>query len=377
MFAEKAAHTDGDSIVLFRGSNVLSAGDVFLTTGYPVIDLERGGSIQGEIRALNHILDLTVPRSMQEGGTMVIPGHGRLCDESEVSDYRDMLTIIRDRVQDMLHKGKTLEEVKAARLSRDYDRRYSTSAWTGEMFVEGDLQEPGRTAWRRAESNDRPLRSRSHVPAREHRSEAAVTPTPQAGAPIDLTGYWVSLVTEDWRYRMLNAPKGDYYSIPLNAEGKRVADTWDPAKDIAAGKQCLSYGAPNIMREPARLHITWANDSTLKIEIDAGKQTRLFLFGAPPTGGEPSMQGTSVALWQTPQSMRAYTSKISAQDPNTPGFANASMASPPPPPGYAPAGRHVEGGHHAHQARIPAQQWRAFQRQCGSHGILRPSQARQ
>ena len=136
MFAEKAAHSDGDSIVLFRGSNVLSAGDVFLTTGYPVIDLERGGSIQGEIRALNHILDLTVPRSMQEGGTMVIPGHGRLCDESEVSDYRDMLTIIRDRVQDMRKKGKTLEEVKAARLSRDYDRRYSTAAWTGDMFVE-------------------------------------------------------------------------------------------------------------------------------------------------------------------------------------------------------------------------------------------------
>ena len=136
MFAEKAAHTDGDSIVLFRGSNVLSAGDIFLTTGYPVIDLERGGSIQGEIRALNHILDLTVPRSMQEGGTMVIPGHGRLCDESEVSDYRDMLTIIRDRVQDMLHKGKTLEEVKAARLSRDYDRRYSTPSWSGDMFVE-------------------------------------------------------------------------------------------------------------------------------------------------------------------------------------------------------------------------------------------------
>src|SRR5271170_2581405 len=132
MFAEKNAHTDGDSIVLFRGSNVLSAGDIFLTPGYPVIDLDRGGSIQGEIRALNHILDLTVPRSMQEGGTMVIPGHGRLCDESEVSDYRDMLTIIRDRVQDLLHKGKTLEEVKAAKLSRDYDRRYSTPAWTGD-----------------------------------------------------------------------------------------------------------------------------------------------------------------------------------------------------------------------------------------------------
>ncbi|MBV9770855.1 MAG: hypothetical protein JOZ32_14875 [Bryobacterales bacterium] len=156
--------------------------------------------------------------------------------------------------------------------------------------------------------------------------------TPQAAAPIDLTGYWVALVTEDWRYRMLNAPKGNYYSIPLNAEGKRVADTWDPAKDLAAGKQCMSYGAPNIMREPARLHITWANDDTLKVEIDAGKQTRLFFFGSAPGSPEPSIQGTSVASWQTPQSTRNYTSKISAQDPNTPGFAAASMASPPPPP---------------------------------------------
>jgi cyclase len=136
IFAEKNAHTDGDSIILFRGSNVIAAGDIFLTTGYPVIDLQRGGSIQGEIKALNHILDLTVPRSMQEGGTMVIPGHGRLCDEADVTDFRDMLTIIRDRVQDLLQKGKTLEEVRAARLSRDYDRRYSTSSWTGDMFIE-------------------------------------------------------------------------------------------------------------------------------------------------------------------------------------------------------------------------------------------------
>jgi glyoxylase-like metal-dependent hydrolase (beta-lactamase superfamily II) len=136
IIAEKNAHTDGDSIVLFRGSNVIAAGDIFLTTGYPVIDVQRGGSIQGEVKALNHILDLTVPRSMQEGGTMVIPGHGRLCDEADVTDYRDMLTIIRDRVQDMLRNGKTLEEVQAAHLSRDYDRRYSTSSWTGDMFIE-------------------------------------------------------------------------------------------------------------------------------------------------------------------------------------------------------------------------------------------------
>jgi hypothetical protein len=156
--------------------------------------------------------------------------------------------------------------------------------------------------------------------------------SPQAAAPIDITGYWVSLVTEDWRYRMLNAPKGDYYSIPLNAEGKRVADTWDPKKDVAEGKQCMAYGAPNIMRQPGRLHITWANDHALKVEIDAGKQTRAFSFSPVLTTGEPTMQGISTAVWQTPQSIRAANSKISAQDPNTPGFRDASMAAPPAPP---------------------------------------------
>jgi hypothetical protein len=115
---------------------VLSAGSVFRTTGYPVIDLKRGGGIQGEIKALNHILELTVPHAMQEGGTMVIPGAGRLCDQADVVEYRDMLTIIRDRVADLIAKKKTLEEVKAARPTRDYDRRYSTSTWTGDMLVE-------------------------------------------------------------------------------------------------------------------------------------------------------------------------------------------------------------------------------------------------
>jgi len=140
IFAEKNAHTDGDSIVLFRGSNVLSTGDVFLTTGYPVIDLKRGGSIQGEIKALNHILELTIPHAMQEGGTMVIPGHGRLCDQADVVEVRDMLTIIRDRVADSIAKGKSLAEAKAAKPSRDYDRRYSTASWTGDMLVEAIYQ---------------------------------------------------------------------------------------------------------------------------------------------------------------------------------------------------------------------------------------------
>jgi len=136
IFSEVPAHTDGDSIVYFRGSNVISTGEIFSTVGYPVIDLARGGNIQGEVKALNHLLELTVPEIAQEGGTMVIPGHGRLCDEADVTEYRDMVTIIRDRIADLVRKGKSLSEVQAARVTRDYDGRYSQPAWTGEMFVE-------------------------------------------------------------------------------------------------------------------------------------------------------------------------------------------------------------------------------------------------
>ena len=133
---QPAAHTDGDSLVFFRRSDVVSTGDVFVTTGYPVIDA--GGSIQGIIDALNRVLEITIPKHEQEGGTYVIPGHGRLCDEADVVEYRDMVTIIRDRVQDMVKRGLTVEQVKAARPTLDYDGRYGarTGAWTTDMFVE-------------------------------------------------------------------------------------------------------------------------------------------------------------------------------------------------------------------------------------------------
>ncbi|HLI84774.1 MAG TPA: hypothetical protein VKV17_12700 [Bryobacteraceae bacterium] len=118
-------------------------------------------------------------------------------------------------------------------------------------------------------------------------------------ARVDITGYWVSVVTEDWRWRMVTPRKGDYASVPLNREGRRVADMWDPAKDEAAGLQCKSYGAAALMRVPGRLHITWQDDNTLKVETDAGTQTRLFHFGAnSKAGGEPSWQGYSVASWE-------------------------------------------------------------------------------
>jgi cyclase len=131
------AHTDGDVIVYFRGSDVLVAGDIFLTTTYPVIDLNNGGGVQGVINGLNKILEIAVPKYLQEGGTYVIPGHGRVCDEADIVDYRDMVYIVRDRVQDLIKQGKTLDQVKAAKPSLDYDPRYGTDkSWTTAMFIE-------------------------------------------------------------------------------------------------------------------------------------------------------------------------------------------------------------------------------------------------
>jgi len=121
------AHTDGDTIVYFPRSDVISAGDIFTPGGYPFIDVANGGSVNGEIAALNHILDLAVPGHTQEGGTAVIPGHGRICDEADVVEYRDMVVIVRDRVQDLIKKGMTLEQAQAARPSRDYDAEYVTA----------------------------------------------------------------------------------------------------------------------------------------------------------------------------------------------------------------------------------------------------------
>jgi len=131
------------------------------------------------------------------------------------------------------------------------------------------------------------------------RGAAPAAPAAREAAAIDVTGYWVSVITEDWKFRMVTPKKGAYEALPLNAEGRRVGDTWDPARDEAAGEQCRSYGAANIMRVPGRLHIIWQNDNTLRIDTDAGTQTRLFHFGATAApGGEPTWQGHSIGEWQ-------------------------------------------------------------------------------
>jgi hypothetical protein len=140
----------------------------------------------------------------------------------------------------------------------------------------------------------------SPAPGQAQRGGGAAPASARQSAPMDLTGYWVSVVSEDWALRMITPPKGRFDQLPLNAEGRNVGNAWDPAKDEAAGEQCRSYGAPVIMRIPGRLHVTWENDSTLRIDTDAGTQTRLFRFGpaAATPAGAPTWQGHSVAQWE-------------------------------------------------------------------------------
>jgi len=127
-----AAHTDGDTLVYFRGSDVIATGDIFTTTSYPFLDLQNGGGIQGELNALNHILDLAVAEFRTEGGTLIVPGHGRICDIADVAYYRDMVTIVRDRVQAMMKKDMSLDQIKASKPTADWDPRYGS----GDRFVE-------------------------------------------------------------------------------------------------------------------------------------------------------------------------------------------------------------------------------------------------
>jgi len=135
--------------------------------------------------------------------------------------------------------------------------------------------------------------------AQRGRGRGAPPQTPRQAAPIDLTGYWVSPIIEDWKYRMVTPNKGVFNGIPLNAEGRKVGMAWDPAADEKAGEQCRAYGAGGIMRLPSRLHITWQDDTTLRVEVDTGTQTRLlsFMRAAP---AEPSWQGQASAQWNIP-----------------------------------------------------------------------------
>jgi hypothetical protein len=142
------------------------------------------------------------------------------------------------------------------------------------------------------------------APSRAQRAGGPAAAAPRAAAPVDLTGYWVSFVTEDWRHRMITPPKGDYRSVPMTPEARKIADAWNPAADQAAGESCKAYGAPALMRVPTRLHVTWQDDNTLKIETDAGTQTRVLNFRPVPPPEKPTLQGHSVAEWERPAPAR-------------------------------------------------------------------------
>lgn len=138
IFHQPAAHTDGDSIVVFRRSDVVVAGDVFDITRFPLIDTDKGGTVQGVIAALQKLVDTAIPSVpivSREGGTLVIPGHGRACDQLDVVDYRDMVTIVRDRVRDLMKEGRTLQPVKAASPARGYERRFGSTPGSTSQFI--------------------------------------------------------------------------------------------------------------------------------------------------------------------------------------------------------------------------------------------------
>ena len=171
-------------------------------------------------------------------------------------------------------------------------------------------------------------------------AKPATQKTAREEAPIDLTGYWTAVVTQDWRWRMVTPKKGDYPGLPMNPEGKKIANAWDPAKDEAAGEQCKAYGAAGLMRMPTRLHITWQDDNTLRIDTDAGTQTRLFHFhGSKAESGDGRWQGTSSAQWE---------------------FVRTKI---PPHMSRAHSRRQSEGGDYAHARRLFAQEWCALQRE--------------
>src|SRR6185436_6360658 len=192
---QPAAHTDGDLIVFFRKSDVVAAGDIFMLNGYPAIDTTRGGTFQGVIDALNRIIDITIPEFNAMGGTRVIPGHGRIGNEIDVVEYRDMLTIIRDRIQLIAEEGGTLQEVKAARVTLDYDGVYgvSSGSWTTDRFVETAFKELSAAAAKaRLSSRASPAgRSRNTAPAKAAATETPARTEPKRASNEPFDGEWV------------------------------------------------------------------------------------------------------------------------------------------------------------------------------------------
>ena len=219
------ANTDGDSLVFFRHSEVISAGDLFSTVSYPVIDVEKGGSIQGVIDGLNRILDLAVAEYRGQGGTWVIPGRGRLSDTADVASYRNMVTMIRDRLKDLIGKGMTLEQVKAARPTMDFDGRYgsTTGAWTTDMFVEAVIAASRRRNDAQSAVSRRRVACSRGTAAYAHHSYAATYDTTKE---IKLEGKLVQFVYRNpHSFVHVEAPddKGDAAAVGGRVERRRSA----------------------------------------------------------------------------------------------------------------------------------------------------------
>ena len=303
-------------MVYFRHNDVLVTGDVFTTTGYPVIDLERGGSINGVVDALNQILDIAFPDFRLEGGTLIVPGHGRLCDSADVAYYRDMVTIVRDRVQDMIKKGMTLDQVKAARPTRDYDPRYGRRRAVDDRHVRrGGLQEPQREAMKAVRAA--PIGAALAVMQASRGSACSVllapllaqaSPAHNAAQPRarPRAGRSHRLLGER-RDRGLALSDGDAGAgrpseRAAQRRGQRASRTaWDPAKDEAAGEQCRAYGAAGVMRAPGRLHITWQDDSDAEDRDGSGHADAAVALRRRRAAGltrRPHGRASSAAQWE-------------------------------------------------------------------------------
>ena len=206
------------------------------------------------------------------------------------------------------------------------------------------------------------------------RPPASAPAPPKAGAPIDITGYWVAVVSEDWRHRMATPRKGDYESLPLNANGRRTADSWNLDADNAAGVQCKAFGVGGLIRQPGRLHITWADDDTLRVEFDAGTQTRLLEFASTAQqSGEKTWQGFSRAQWQRPpQSGGGAAAGADRQQHGTDraGRRRSRPARRPRALAGARRGRLAQSRHDEFPRGLSAQERRAVQRVRIDHGVL-------
>ena len=298
-----AAHTDGDSIVFFRRSDVISAGDVFVTTSYPVIDLASGGSYQGIVAALEQLVDIIIPVYGQDGGTLVIPGHGRL------SNLGDVLELPRDghrrprSHQDMIEAGMTLEQVKAAKPTFDYDPVYgaTTGFWTTDRFVEAAYQSlsapPGGCRRMRQRRRSAAVavcrgsaRRRSAVVPRSRRGPASRRARAAGGADRSHGSMGVDrhrgLALSDGHAAEGRLPRG----YNLTPAGEAIADAWDPAKDEAAGNQCKAYGAAgDHARAGPFADLAGRTTQTLEDRDRRGRQTRLLHFGPVADSGRADL----------------------------------------------------------------------------------------